>query len=69
MMKLKSKIVNKNILKFKSTFSRANRGAFFQDEPKLTNQYKEDAYLREHLKLVIPAQVGFFLKLVKMNQI
>jgi chloramphenicol O-acetyltransferase len=43
--------------KFKSTSSKANRGAFFQDEPKLTNQYKEDAYLREHLKLVIPAQV------------
>ena len=44
-------------IRCQSTFSKANRGAFFQDEPQLRNQYKEDAYLREHLKLVIPTEV------------
>ena len=57
---LKTKLLNKNFLKFQSTFTKASRGAFFQDEPKIMNHYKEDAYLREHLKLVIPTEVFIY---------
>ena len=38
-------------------FSKGKRGTFIQTEAVLTNQYKEDAYLRDHLALVVPKQV------------
>ena len=45
--------------RFNSTFSRAKRGDFFQQAPKLSNQYLEDAFLKETLQLEIPKEVCF----------
>ena len=55
---LRSKTI-KNIKCLKHTFSRAQRGSFFQVQPQLHNQYNEDAYLKEHLKLIIPTEVRY----------
>jgi hypothetical protein len=65
MIKFQVKILNKKIrfLKNQSTFSKANRGVFYQDEPQLRNQYKEDSYMREHLKLVVPKEVFILIKI------
>lgn len=41
-----------------STFSGAKRGDFTQTEPKLGNQYEEDTFLKESLKLDIPQEVN-----------
>ena len=57
------------LLNFNSTFSKAHRGSFFQDEPELRNQYEEDAYLREHLKLNIPEEVGLSLFMCFYNPV
>jgi hypothetical protein len=43
-----------------STFSGAKRGDFTQTEPKLGNQYEEDVFLKESLKLDIPQEVHNF---------
>lgn len=43
--------------KHSDAFSKAKCGTFYQDEPKITNQFKEDAYLREYLALSIPKEV------------
>lgn len=39
------------------TFSGAKRGSFFQNPPKITNQYEEDPFLREILHAEIPSEV------------
>ena len=55
------KVFNLNtFIRNSSTFSRSNRGDFFQSAPKLTNQFLEDAFLREQLKLEIPKEVFEF---------
>lgn len=38
-------------------FKKAQRGPFFQHEPVITNQYKEDAYLRGYLANILPKDV------------
>lgn len=40
-----------------ATFSRSKRGNFFQNEPKISNQYEEDPFLREQLQIDIPKEV------------
>jgi hypothetical protein len=47
----------KNNLRGLNTFSKSNRGSFFQVEPALSNQYDADAFLREQLTLEIPKEV------------
>lgn len=44
-----------------SKFSGSKRGDFFQQEPKLTNQYEEDPFMREQLSLEIPKEVDFII--------
>ena len=62
------KSFNLNILKrFNSTFSRAKRGDFFQTAPKLTNQYIEDAFLREQLHLEVPKEVDLKFSFLFLN--
>ena len=38
-------------------FARAKIGSFFQDQPKLGNQFTEDMTLQNYLKRHVPAQV------------
>lgn len=40
-----------------ATFSHSKRGNFFQNEPKISNQFEEDPFLREQLRLDIPEEV------------
>lgn len=40
-----------------SSFSHAKRGKFFQEQPKLTNQFDEDPFMREQLEIEIPKEV------------
>jgi hypothetical protein len=39
------------------TFSKSNRGSFFQQEPTLGNQYNNDTFMREQLALELPKEV------------
>lgn len=49
-----------------SSFSFAKRGSFFQEPPKITNQYDEDSFMKEQLQIEIPKEVDhltiFFLE-------
>jgi hypothetical protein len=40
-----------------SSYAKAKRGNFSQVEAKLTNQYNEDACLKQYLKSTIPTEV------------
>lgn len=40
-----------------SSFARSRRGNFFQQEPQLSNQYDEDLFMREQLKIEVPDMV------------
>lgn len=44
-------------LKHSDAFKKAKRGPFTQTEPVITNQYKEDAYLRGYLANALPKDV------------
>lgn len=49
---------NQSILsRFSSSFGAAKRGDFFQPKPEITNQFLEDAFMQEQLKLEIPEPV------------
>lgn len=55
------KTVQKSIVRFKSTvpaaaFAGSKRGNFFQNAPKLSNQYLEDPFMIEQLALDIPKE-------------
>ncbi len=52
---------SKYLQKSDPKFSKAKRGEFFQKEAVLTNQYREDACLREYLKINIPQEVTIII--------
>ena len=43
------------------SFARAKIGTFFQDIPKLGNQYKEDIIVQSYLKRILPDKVSSVL--------
>ncbi len=47
----------KTLSRLSSTFSGSKRGDFFQPKPEITNQFLEDAFMVEQLKLEIPEPV------------
>jgi hypothetical protein len=49
--------VYKNCCLSLGTFSKSNRGSFFQQEPVLGNQYDDDAFMRDQLALELPREV------------
>ena len=54
------KTVQKSLVRFKSAqtaFAASKRGNFFQNAPKLSNQYLEDPFMIEQLALDIPKEV------------
>lgn len=52
-------------LRLSSTFSHAKRGSFLQEQPKLTNQYDEDPFMKEQLAIEIPKEVNNII--IKLN--
>lgn len=54
---LSSSSPNLNSISTLATFSHSKRGNFFQNEPKISNQFEEDPFLREQLRLDIPEEV------------
>ncbi|RNA04176.1 acyl- dehydrogenase family member 11-like [Brachionus plicatilis] len=50
------KSLNKSSISTLATFSHSQRGNFFQNEPKISNQYEEDPFLKEQLEIDIPKE-------------
>ena len=49
-------------------FAHARLGPFFQEEPKLINQFSHDAFLQGFLQRHVPSKVFFFLKLIEKKK-
>ena len=47
----------------KTPFSRAKVGAFFQEEPRLGNQFTADVTLQKYLKRHLPKQVTILISI------
>jgi hypothetical protein len=52
-----------------SSFSHSKRGTFFQEAPKLTNQYDEDTFMQDQLKIEIPKEVTRNLRVGKKGAV
>ena len=47
-----------------NTFAASSRGSFFQEAPRLRNQYSGDLFLQSYLRRILPTEVGmcYFIK-------